>query len=67
MIHSKNKPGTKLLFQCFTVIFFVLAAQSDLTLSEAALVTQTVGYRRNLLTLMQRTGDLLQERGIVVQ
>lgn len=49
-----------------TVIFFVLAAQSDLTAAEGALVTQTVGYRRNLLTLLQRTGELLQERGVVV-
>ncbi|MBL8228308.1 MAG: TolC family protein [Bryobacterales bacterium] len=49
-----------------TVIFFVLAAQSDLTTAEAALVTQTVGYRRNLLTLLQRTGELLQERGVVL-
>ncbi|MCS7027032.1 MAG: TolC family protein [Bryobacteraceae bacterium] len=49
-----------------TVIFFVLAAQSDLTAAEAALVTQTVGYRRNLLNLLQRTGELLQERGVIL-
>jgi outer membrane protein len=49
-----------------TTIFFVLAAQNDLTLAESALVTQSVGYRRNLLVLQQRTGELLAERGVVV-
>lgn len=49
-----------------TTIFFVLAAQNDLTLAESALVTQTVGYRRNLLVLQQRTGELLADRGIVL-
>jgi len=49
-----------------TTIFFVLAAQNDLTQAESALVTQSVSYRRNLLVLQQRTGELLAERGVVV-
>lgn len=49
-----------------TTIFFVLAAQNDLTQAESALVTQSVGYRRALLQLQQRTGELLAERGIVI-
>ena len=50
-----------------TTIFFVLASQNDLALAEAALVRESVQYRRNILTLLQRNGDLLQERNIVVQ
>lgn len=50
-----------------TTIFFVLASQNDLALAEAALVRETLNYRRNLLTLSQRTGELLQERNIVIQ
>jgi outer membrane protein TolC len=47
-----------------STIFLVLSAQNDLTRDEANLVNQSVGYRRNLLTLMQRTGELLAERGV---
>lgn len=50
-----------------TTIFFVLAAQNDLTTAEASLVRESINYRRNLLTLLQRTGELLDERGIQVQ
>ena len=50
-----------------TTIFFVLASQNDLSLAEGALVRETMNYRRNLLTLSQRTGELLQERNIVIQ
>lgn len=50
-----------------SVIFFVLAAQGDLTTAESALVRESIDYRRNRLTLLQRTGQLLEERGIVVQ
>ncbi len=49
-----------------TTIFFVLAAQTDLTQAESSLVTQSVSYRRNLLILQQRTGELLAERGVVI-
>jgi outer membrane protein TolC len=50
-----------------TVIFFVLQAQQDLTAAESALVRESINYRRNLLNLLQRTGQLLDERGISVQ
>jgi hypothetical protein len=30
-------------------------------------VNQIINYRRNELNLLQRTGQLLEERGIVVQ
>ncbi len=48
-------------------IFFLLAAQTDLTQAQSNLVTQTVQYRRNLLNLQQRLGTLFEERGIILQ
>lgn len=50
-----------------TVIFFVLDAQTRLIQQESQLVNQSIQYRRNLLSLFQRTGELLEERDIVVQ
>lgn len=50
-----------------TTIFFVLAAQTDLTQAQSTLVTQTLNYRRNILNLFQRTGELLTERNIVLR
>ncbi|HSM76150.1 MAG TPA: TolC family protein, partial [Bryobacteraceae bacterium] len=50
-----------------TTLFFVLASQNDFTVAESNLVTQSINYRRNLLQLLQRTGELLDERGIVLQ
>lgn len=50
-----------------TTIFFVLSAQNDLTTAESSLVRESINYRRNLLTLMQRTGEYLDERGIQIQ
>ncbi|MEB2363755.1 MAG: TolC family protein [Bryobacteraceae bacterium] len=48
-------------------IFFVLDAQQQLVQAQSQLVQQTVQYRRNLLNLLQRTGELLDERGIAVR
>ncbi len=48
-------------------IFFVLAAQNDLTTAEAALVRETINYHRNQLSLLRNLGTLLEERGIAVQ
>ncbi|MBM3727080.1 MAG: TolC family protein [Acidobacteria bacterium] len=48
-------------------LFFLLDSQTALTQAQSDLVNQSVLYRRNLLTLLQRTGTLLEERGIVVQ
>jgi outer membrane protein TolC len=48
-------------------MFFVLQAQGALVNADATVVQNSVNYRRNLLNLLRRTGDLLQERGIAVQ
>lgn len=50
-----------------TTIFFLITAQQDLTRAESDLVNQVITYRRNLLNLSRRTGDLLQERNLVLQ
>jgi outer membrane protein TolC len=47
-------------------IFFLLSAQNDLTVAQSNLVNQTVTYKRNLLTLQQRMGTLLEDKGIVI-
>jgi outer membrane protein TolC len=50
-----------------TTIFFLLEAQNDLASAQAELVTQAAQYRRNLTNLFRVTGELLEERGVVVQ
>jgi outer membrane protein len=46
---------------------FVLQAQTQLSQAESAVVQAQVGLRRNLLNLLSQTGELLDDRGIVVQ
>jgi outer membrane protein len=46
---------------------FVLQAQTQLSQAESSVVQAQVGLRRNLLNLLTQTGELLDERGIVVQ
>jgi outer membrane protein len=48
-------------------LFFVLDSQNAFVLAESNLVAQTISYKRNVLNMLQRTGDLLDERGIVLQ
>jgi outer membrane protein len=48
-------------------LFFVLDSQNAFVQAESNLVAQTINYKRNVLNLLQRTGDLLDERGIVLQ
>ncbi len=48
-------------------IFLVLQAQTDLIGAESTVVIQSITYRRNLLNLLNATGELLEERGVVVQ
>src|ERR1051326_3704576 len=48
-------------------LFFVLDSQNAFVQAESNLVTQTINYKRNVLNLLQRTGELLDERGIVLQ
>lgn len=50
-----------------TTLFFVLASQGDYIVAESNLVNQIINYRRSELTLLERTGQLLEERGIVLQ
>ena len=50
-----------------SVIFFVLDAQTRLVNAEAQLVNTTIQFRRNQITLLRVTGDLLDDRGIQVQ
>jgi outer membrane protein TolC len=50
-----------------STFFFVLQAQGALETAESSVVQNAVGYRRNLMNLLLRTGELLEERGIVVQ
>lgn len=48
-------------------LFFLLDSQTALTQAQSDLVNNSVTYRRNQLQLLQRTGTLLQDRGIVIQ
>ena len=48
-------------------IFLVLQAQTDLINAESNVVIQSINYKRNILNLLQTTGQLLDERGVVVQ
>jgi outer membrane protein TolC len=48
-------------------IYFVLDAQQRLVEAENQLVSTTVQYRRNIVTLLRATGELLEARGIVIQ
>lgn len=50
-----------------TTLFFVLASQTDFITAESNLVNQIINYRRSELNLLQRTGQLLEERGIVLE
>lgn len=48
-------------------LFFVLDSQNAFVQAEFNLVAQTINYKRNVLNLLERTGELLDERGIVLQ
>jgi outer membrane protein len=48
-------------------IYFVLQAQQSLVNAESALVQNSIGYKRSILDLLRRTGELLDERGIQLQ
>jgi outer membrane protein TolC len=45
----------------------VITAQNVLVQAESAVVTNQINVRRNLLTVLTKTGELLDERGIIVQ
>ena len=48
-------------------IFFVLQAQTALVNADSAVVQNEITYRRNMLNLLRKTGELLEERGITIQ
>jgi outer membrane protein len=48
-------------------VFFLLSGQTDLANAESNLVTQMIQHRRNQMSLQQRLGTLLADRGIVVR
>ncbi len=50
-----------------STVFFVLQAQGALVSAESSVVQNAVSYRRNLMNLLRRTGDLLEERGIMAR
>lgn len=48
-------------------LYFVLTAQQALVAAQSAVVQNSVQYRRNVLNLLRRTGELLDQRGVVLQ
>jgi outer membrane protein TolC len=65
---QKNLDAENTKFQLGTEINQnVINAQNVLVQAEAAVVTNQVGVRLNLLNLLTQTGELLDERGIVIR
>jgi outer membrane protein TolC len=65
---QKNLDAESTKFQLGTEINQnVINAQNVLVQAEAAVVTNQVGVRLNLLNLLTQTGELLDERGIVIK
>ncbi len=58
--NQKYQLGTEL-------VQLVLQAQTALSQADSAVVTNQVGLRRSILNLLTRTGELLDERGIILQ
>jgi outer membrane protein len=48
-------------------LFFVLQAENNLVNAESNLVTNLLNYRKFVLNLYRRTGELLEQRNIAVQ
>ena len=65
---QKNLDAENTKFQLGTEINQnVINAQQVLVQAESAVVTNQIGVRLNLLNLLTQTGELLEERGIVVK
>jgi outer membrane protein len=65
---QKNLDAENTKFQLGTEINQnVINAQNVLVQAESAVVTNQIGVRLNLLNLLTQTGELLDERGIVVR
>jgi outer membrane protein TolC len=64
---AKNLDAENQKYQLGTEqVQFVLQAQNTLVQAESSVVTNQVGLRRSILNLLTRTGELLDERGIVI-
>ncbi len=64
----KQLDAEKLKYDLGTsTMYFVLDAQTRLTTAESAVVTNSISYWQNQTALLQATGTLLEERGIVIQ
>jgi outer membrane protein TolC len=50
-----------------TQLFFVLDAQTQLNAAEGDLLSESIASRRSLMTLHLALGDLLDERGVVLE
>lgn len=50
-----------------STIYFVLQAQTALVNADSTMVQSEITYRRNMLNLLRKTGELLEERGITIQ
>jgi outer membrane protein TolC len=65
---QKNLDAENTKFQLGTEINQnVINAQQVLVQAESAVVTNQIGVRLNLLNLLTQTGELLDERGIVIK
>jgi outer membrane protein TolC len=65
---QKRVEGDQKRYDLGTItLFFLLDSQNALTQAQSELVNNSVQYRRNQLQLLQRTGTLLRERGIVIR
>jgi outer membrane protein TolC len=65
---QKNLDAENTKFQLGTEINQnVINAQNVLVQAESAVVTNQIGVRLNLLNLLTQTGELLDERGIVIK
>jgi len=47
--------------------YFLLDSQTSFSAAENAVLEEELNYRRNLITLYQVTGRLLEERGVTVE
>jgi outer membrane protein TolC len=50
-----------------SIPYFVMSAQTDLVTAQSELVRQILSYHRARITLLRSTGELLDERGIILQ
>jgi len=65
---QKRADADKLRYDLGVInLFYLLSSQNDLTVAQSNVVNQAVTYRRNLLTLQQRLGTILKDKGIVLQ